>query len=306
MYSATNWKAVAVCVKNMNHREANEGVQVQVFPPHLSYGCVSQGYVYNLTVTVVNKGSKPQSLKVHVRREESEQNRLRSNFVPIKIAPGTKQVFTCDLIAEYAGASKFQLIIEQGINNMSTSKTVQAMVVPLDVFRHVAKSLTLQKRPIYRNGVMVLGAIGAMDDSRSLVTGGSTVLSEAIMDDADMEDLIDLPLFNGVYYDHANQCLGVDQKLCEVVVSGDFTLEDSIEKTGAARGERLDELEDKGWHTTRGQELMAMNHTRSGATSPFLGGGASSPHSLDLDGGSLTLGAMDSVNLSGMMDTTTK
>jgi len=230
-------------------------VSIKILPEHLSFGCVSQGYVYSLVVTVINKGDKPQALRVSITQGEKEMNRLRSHFVPIKIAPGTKQSFNIDLVAEHAGAAAFVLHIEQELNRKTETKRVNALVVPLDVFKHVAKSLTLQKRPIYRNGVSVVGAIGGPDESRSIVTGsGASVLSEAIMDEGDLDELLELPLVDGIYYDHHTGCLRTDSALCDVEV-GDWSIEESIERTNKQRATRLDHLEDKGFHTLRSVQL---------------------------------------------------
>ncbi len=271
-----------------------DGVFIKILPAHLSFGCVSQGYVYQLTVTVINKSSNPQSLKVSVTPSKGEKNWLKSNFVPKKIAPGTKQTFTIDFAAHEAGASNFNLSLEQSLNRVSTSRRVSALVVPLDVFKHVAKSLTLQKRPVYRNGVTVIGALGDADASKSIITAsGASVLSEAMMDDADVGELMDLPLVDGIYFDHTTMELRVDEKLCEVHV-GDFTLEDSIEKTLEKISERLDHLEDKGYHT-----LRSINYTGfgDGKNSPKMGSfvGRDSPatiEGMDLDAGSSVLGSL--------------
>ena len=270
-----------------------ENVFVKILPAHLSFGCVSQGYVYQLTVTVINKSSNPQSLKVSVAPGKGEKNWLKSNFVPKKIAPGTKQTFTIDFAAHESGASNFNLAIEQSLNHVTTSRRVSALVVPLDVFKHVAKSLTLQKRPVYRNGVTVIGALGDADASKSIITAsGASVLSEAMMDDADVGELLDLPLVDGIYFDHTTMELKVDQKLCEVMV-GDFTLEDSIEKTLEKSSERLDILEDQGYHTLRSIQYTGFG---DGKNSPKMGSFVrDSSVNVDedlLDAGSSVLGSL--------------
>jgi hypothetical protein len=282
-------------------------VTIKVLPEHLSFGCVSQGYVYQMVVTVINKGDAPQALRVTVSQSETEHNRLRSHFVPVKIAPGTKQMFNIDMIAEHAGAAAFSLHIEQGLNRRTEIKRVNALIVPLDVFKHVAKSLTLQKRPIYRNGVTVKGAIGGMDESRSIVTGtGASVLSEAIMDEADLEEMLDLPLVDGVFFDHVSRTLQVDEKLCAVDV-GDWSVEDSIEKTAKLRADRMDQLEDKGSYTLRSIQLAGLGteggdgRFGSGVLRKGDGNRAPSP-SAGLDTGSSIIGSALKQMESDMLD----
>ena len=207
-------------------------------------------------------------LKVSVQPGEGERNRLKSHFVPLKVASGVKQSFSLDLIAEESGTSTFFLVVEQSVNRVTVTTPVKALVVPIDVFRHVAKSLALQKRPIYRNGVTVLGAIGSADDSRSIVTGGgASVLSEAIMDDADIEELAELPLVDGLYFDHHNGVLIFDDKLAQVAVDGDSTLEEGIKKTNEMRCKVLDDLEDQGYHVAR-SVLASQNRIHNRAGSP--------------------------------------
>lgn len=279
----------------MSQTLTEDNVFIKILPEHLSFGCVSQGYVYQLTITVANKSSNPQSLKVSITPGHGEKNRLKSNFVPTKIAPGTKQQFTIDLCADVPGGSNFQLTIEQSLNRVKVMRRVSALVVPLDVFKHVAKSLTLQKRPIYRNGVTVIGALGGIDESRSVITAsGASVLSEAMMDENDMADLMDLPLVDGIYFDHTTMELKVDDKLCRVEV-GDFDTEESKSRTHAKRSDRLDHLEDKGFHTLRSIQYSAPNG--SGRSSPARGGSfRDSPELLDAGSsiiGSLTLQPSD-------------
>ena len=246
-------------------------VFIEVQPSHLSFGCVSAGFVYKLQVSVANKGSRPQILKVVVIPDEGEKNRIKTNFVPIKIAPGVKQSFSLDLYAEESASTSFTLVVEQSVNRTQVKTPVKALVVPIDVFRHVVKSLTLQKRPIYRNGVSVVGALGSTDDSRSIVTsGGASVLSEAIMDDADIEEIMDLPLVDGLYYDSHSQLIKFDEKLAAVCVDGEFTLEESKERTMQMRNKILDDLEDRGFHAER-SVLATKTRMSNSRNSPSLG-----------------------------------
>ena len=171
----------------------DEKTYIDVYPEHLSFGCVAVGFVYALTVKITNKGPKPQAFKVRIVPNpdvQRDDSRVRVKFVPMKIAPGVKQEFHLELVASSPGAQSFDLQITQGINKLPLLFTIKALIVPLEVFKHVAKSLSLQKRPIYTNGVVPMGAMGTADDSRSVVTGRASILSEAIMDDADLVDLV--------------------------------------------------------------------------------------------------------------------
>ena len=87
------------------------------------------------------------------------------------------------------------------------------------------------------------------------------------MDDADIEELAELPLVDGLYFDHHNGVLIFDDRLAQVVVDGDNTLEEGIEKTNSARGKVLDELEDQGYHVAR-SVLATQNRIHHGCSSP--------------------------------------
>jgi len=237
---------------------ADTACWIEVYPEHLSFGCVAAGYVYELKINVVNKGPKPQALRVRCDNPASfsattggnnhpdAPSRLKVVFVPVKIAPGVRQEFTVQLIANKSGAINFDLLITQGINKHTLSYPVKALVVPVEVFKSVAKSLALQKRPIYTNGVSVLGQIGSADDSRSVVTGRASVLSEAMMDEADVDDLLDLPLVPGTYWDAENKVMVADKELGRIFVDCSQSLEDSIERTNDLRELRRHAIEDEG------------------------------------------------------------
>jgi len=249
---------------------SDERVYVEVFPEHLSFGCVAAGYVYSLRVSMVNKGPKPQAFRIRCAHEpkDRDESRLRVKFVPSKLAPGVRQDFSLELIAHSTGAINFELLITQGINKLTLPFPVKALVVPLEVFKHVAKSLSLQKRPIYTNGVVVLGQIGSMDDSRSIVTGRASVLSEAMMDEGDLDELQDLPLVEGVYWDAVRKRIVTDAELCRIVVGSDFGLEESVSRTMDLREKRTHEIEDEGNYclsTVRAMAKQAASHIKFSA-----------------------------------------
>ena len=62
-----------------------------------------------------------------------------------------------------------------------------------------------------------------------------------------------------------------DDRLAQVVVDGDSTLQDGIEKTNNMRAKVLDELEDQGYHVAR-SVLASQNriHNRSGSPTSNL------------------------------------
>lgn len=126
----------------------DDKVYTHVSPEHLSFGCVACGFVYSLTVRITNKGPKPQAFKIRILPHADASrdcSRVRVKFVPMKIAPGVKQEFQLELLAYSPGAQSFDLLITQGVNKLPLAFVVKALIVPLEVFKHVAKSLSLQK-----------------------------------------------------------------------------------------------------------------------------------------------------------------
>lgn len=241
----------------------DEKVYIDIFPEHLSFGCVAAGYVYSLKVSIGNKGPKPQAFRIHCATiPEQQESRLRVKFVPLKVAPGVRQEFSLELIANSTGALIFELQITQGVNKVTVPFAVKALVVPVEVFKHVAKSLTLQKRPIYTDNVVVLGKIGSSDDSRSIVTGRASVLSEEIMDDADLTELMELPLVEGTYWDATAKKIVTDKELCRIIVDCNYTIEESIKRTNEARERRVNDIEDEGNYA----ESTVRSLTREGGS----------------------------------------
>jgi hypothetical protein len=98
------------------------------------------------------------------------------------------------------------------------TKVVDVNVVSAETFRHVKKSLILQKRPIYQPNVTVVGNIPNFDTlTDDLPNYSSATFSEAVLlDDDDIDDLISLPMAHNIYWDPFAKCLRIDPKLGKV------------------------------------------------------------------------------------------
>ena len=77
-------------------------VSVQILPEALSFGCVCHGFVYQLVVTILNKGNRPQYFKVLCNYKEGMDAEERINplpkviFEPRSVAPGEPISGTAD------------------------------------------------------------------------------------------------------------------------------------------------------------------------------------------------------------------
>ena len=129
-------------------------------------------------------------------------------------------VLFLELTAESVATSSFQLTITQDYNSLVFTKTVEANVVSVDTFKHIKKALQLQKRPVYRRNVTVVSTVPDLENlsasaSASFATGNATLL---LMDTDDIDDMLDYPLSDNVYWDPFEKCLRIDPLLSKVSI----------------------------------------------------------------------------------------
>lgn len=244
------------------HLDKEDGnIYLQVSPKFLSYGCICQGFVYHLTISLTNKSVNPTAIRLNcIPLSVDEKNRIKCIFEPKKIAPGMSVSIVLEYHAEIVNSnSSFELIITQGIASGVLKLPVNAYVVPVDIFKDVTKSLQLQKRPIYRNGIKPVRAIISTMDGSTILNQSTTIgsgaiteniMSEALMDTEDVEELLDMPFVSNVYWDPIKKKLIVDKDLGKVTVSADYnSIEESIMRTKENWNERMSILEDRGFYT---------------------------------------------------------
>lgn len=241
---------------------------VSILPDVLSFGCICQGFVYQLNVTISNKCGRPQYFRVICKSRESEQNIIKSIFTSRSVAPGLSISLILELKAVCAMKSVFELNVV-GSDNLSITnkKEVSAFVVPLDVFKHVTKAWRLQKKNIYRHGVKPVSTTQPVEEISLISTGITSshppsiasVISEALMDNDDIDDLLELPMQPNLYWDPFEKCIRVDSELGKVLVEPSWSVEDSIGHTHAMWDKRYKELEEQGYYTIRTIERLAEN-----------------------------------------------
>lgn len=62
---------------------------LSMFPATLDFGCVAQGFIYNLDVTVTNIGTRPQRIKVTcVKSKGSDVNKVTTSSISQQFASG--------------------------------------------------------------------------------------------------------------------------------------------------------------------------------------------------------------------------
>jgi len=243
---------------------------LEIFPKYLSFGLVCQGFVYHLTLTLTNKGMKPTTIRLNCvpTNPADEKNKTRIIYEPKKIAPGMSTTIVIELIADYHLHSSFDFSIAQGLSDEVMRSPVTAFVVPVDIFKNIAKTLQLQKRPIYRNGVQPIRASLTFEDRSTTLSflGGATptnntenLLSEALMDSEDVDDILELPILSNVYWDPHSKLLRMDKTLGGVDVNAEYSIDDTIFNTNKMRDQRMIELEDLGYYTLKTVRKLEEN-----------------------------------------------
>ena len=190
---------------------------ITVSPDPLHYGVIAHGFLYNLKFSIRNNLNVPVRVKVGVKPVKNEENGIRLVNPLEIIAPGMSAHGILELTAEFPGSSLFQLTVAQSASSAVCTKLIEATVVTTETFKHVKKSLQLQKRPIYRPNVRIVGNIPAFDPLVSIAAGPSATFSETkILDEEDIDDLLDLPMAPNVYWDPFQKCLRLDPQLGHV------------------------------------------------------------------------------------------
>lgn len=202
----------------MEHGTTSEYDKATIYPHKLTYGVVSTGFLYNLKISVQNNTKSPMRIRVTCIPVKGEKNTIRLVNLPDIIAPGLAAVLYLELTAEFPTFSTFILSVAQNHSSAVYTKDIEANVVSTETFRHVKKSLILQKRPIYESNVKVVANIPFFDTlTDELPNYSSATFSEAVlMDDDDIDDLLSLPMAHNVYWDPFAKCLRIDPKLGKV------------------------------------------------------------------------------------------
>lgn len=269
---------------------------VEIVPDILSFGCICQGFVYHLKVSLLNKANRPQKFKVFCSKSDEERNEISVFYESKIIAPGLSLPLTLEMRADLDMSSQFELNVIQSLDKSVVKQNIYALVVPLEVFKHISEMMQLQKRTIYRDGVIPVTTTNegssTADSIESFgerdITQGTkkSQLTEALLSPEDIEDLQDMPMSPNLYWDPVEKLLKLDKAhLAKVVVHESWSVEKSIEETNTMWENRYDELENEGQYTIRTLTRLELIQKEGGRRrSMFLpssvqGGGGSTNHS---------------------------
>lgn len=233
------------------------------------FGVISNGFIYRLSFQVQNNLLTPIMIRVNMHPvDQDEQNLLRILEMPSKIAPGMILNLQLELTADHVATSYFQLDITQDQNDAVVSRTVEANVVSIDTFKHVKKSLQLQKRPVYRSNVEAVGNTPEFEDkmTASVIASMTSNTSLVMMDDDEIEDMMDFPIAPNVYWDPFEKCLRIDPELGKAYADGGMKMKKAMKKTNARRDRRLRDLEEQGFFTYKTLSAMRAERTNFGSS----------------------------------------
>ena len=193
-----------------------------ILPGKLNYGVVSAGFLYNLKFSVQNNTTSPMRMRISCHAIRNGQNIIKLVNLPDIVAPGLAATLYLELTAEFPMTTTYQVSVSQDHSPAIYTKEVEAHVVSIATFKHVKKSLVLQKRPIYQPNVKVVANIPFFDtlaDDLHNYSSSATFSEAALMDEDDIEDLLNLPLAHNVYWDPFSKCLRLDPQLGKVLTA---------------------------------------------------------------------------------------
>jgi hypothetical protein len=188
---------------------------LSITPKEINFGVISSGFIYTLNFSIRNNLLVPIRIKIALTPQEGELNLIRLLYIPDKIAPGMATDITLELIADFPNTSIFVVNISQSHNSDVFTRVIEAHVVTIETFKHVKKSLELQKRPVFASNVRQVGSSAAMNEVHSSVASSDHLL---LMDDDDIDDITSFPQAPNVYWDPFSKVLRIDPILGQVLI----------------------------------------------------------------------------------------
>jgi len=263
---------VRVIYSSMNLSVPGAEDLATIHPHRIDFGVIPVGFLYQLKFSIQNNANSPMRMRLTVIPLDNEPNSIRLVALPEIVAPGLSTPLVLELTAEWPSSARYLITVSQNHSNTVYRKEVEANVVSSETFKHVKKSLTLQKRPLYHTNVSVVGNIPVfeqpMEMSYSLSAATSSEL--ALMDDDDIEDLMLLPMVPNTYWDPFDKVLRLDPVMGRVHVDEKDEIEDTRRKTNEEREARLQELEDQGFFTVNSIERLKTDRFARSASEDEL------------------------------------
>jgi hypothetical protein len=201
-------------------------------PDPLTFGTVCEGFVYRIRVLLSNHGPAMDRFRVVTSADnECDPNTITCDYKIKNVAPGVGTYFTLELRAVESFQSTYALLITRGSTKQTETLTINAQVIPKDIFKRIARSLMIRNKGIYSQGVVCAGAIVGEGGGPSVTSGAPTIYSEALIDDDELDELVELPILQQNYWDPYKKQLCVDEDLCRVITDPTWSTEKSMSET---------------------------------------------------------------------------
>ncbi|KAJ1415350.1 hypothetical protein B484DRAFT_160769 [Ochromonadaceae sp. CCMP2298] len=187
-----------------------------ICPQRINFGVIATGFIYQLRFSVQNNSISPMRMRVSVTPLDDEVNAIKLVFPPEIVAPGLAAALILEVEAEYPSSARYLITVAQNHSAAVYTREAEANIVSTETFKHVKKSLSLQKRPIHQPNVTVIGNLPLCDSFPEASLSAATSSELALMDEEEIDDLLFLPMAPNTYWDPFDKCLRVDPQLGQV------------------------------------------------------------------------------------------
>jgi hypothetical protein len=207
----------------MTHRRLRDLIEIN--PAELSYGVVGQGFIYSLDMIVRNRADNPQRLRIKAHRrsenpDAQDGNKIKAVYDTKQLAMGCSILVKLELHADFAENATYDLVIEGHSDAAYVVTPLSALIIPMDGYKYFAKSLSLQNKPVLREGVKIIGVANKVEDKSMAIslagtaytsqTSATSIMAEALLDEDDIDDIIDYPITQTTYWDPLSKKLVLD------------------------------------------------------------------------------------------------
>ena len=190
---------------------------VHVTPDPVTFGSLSQGYAYSMTVKIHNHTKSSVRIRASCVPLDPEyaRNEVMVSFIPTQIAPGMTTSIFIKLNASVVGTTKYKLCIDYGLyEKFVLEKVLTAYVMPIDMYKNLSKQLMVNNKKILLENVTAISRL--LDYTIDKNISESTVYTSSLLDDDDIDELNDLPVIPYCYFDLNSQKLVFDKELSHV------------------------------------------------------------------------------------------
>lgn len=212
-----------------------------------------------------------------ILEERIMANKIYCSYEPVRLAPGIRSNVDLHLSAEVVGVAECKMTLIESSTGREIDKFIRAYVVPSQLFKTLQKEMELlHNDPEYnclKEGVKTVGKISQAHGALK------SLHEESNLDDEELEEIKDMPIVHGCYFDPWTKNMKCDPDLLKVVVDPTWTPYESELEAKALWAERFFQLSSKGMFSSdvmeREQHLQANLNRKSRQNSAAINSEAS-------------------------------